>query len=283
MRGQILREKLKGGERVYGTHIASLGNPIAARITAEIELDFIFICTEHMPIDRTEVSMMCQFYSVQGISPMVRIPYPSAHWASMYIDGGAQGIVAPYVESIEQVKELVGAVKYRPIKGKFLNDIMNGRRVPNDKLNEFFKGFNRDLYLIIGIESVEAVNNLESLISINGVDGVFLGPHDITCSMEIPEEYDNPDFIKLIVDVIKRCKKLGVGVGIHNDLNSEKFKPFLDSGANFLLNASDITKMKQKISADLNELRVKFGDKYERNVEKLEEVGSCIKIDKNRQ
>jgi 2-keto-3-deoxy-L-rhamnonate aldolase RhmA len=267
MRGEILREKLRKGERVYGTHVVSLGNPIAAKMTSELELDFVFICTEHMPVDRTEVSMMCQYYSARGISPIVRIPYPSAHWASMNIDCGAQGIVAPYVETKEQVKELVGAVKYRPIKGKFLSDILSGKRKPKDKLANFLKKFNADLYLIIGIESVEAYNALDELLSIEGLDGVFLGPHDMTCSMEIPEEYDNPEFTSLVVDVIKRCRKKGIGVGIHTDYNSEKNRRFSDEGANFIINTADIIKMRQKMSGDMKELRERFGDKYAGNLQ----------------
>ena len=214
MQGAQIREKLLSGDKVYGTHVVSLGNPVTARMITELELDFIFICTEHMPVDRTEVSMMCQYYSERGISPIVRIPYPSARHACMAIDGGAQGIVAPYVETVEQVNELVGAIKYRPVKGEFLDGILSGKRKPTGKLDEFFKRFNKELYLIIGIESVAGIDRLEELIAIDGVDGVFLGPHDITCSMEIPEEYEHPEFVQTITDVIKRCRKAGKGVGI---------------------------------------------------------------------
>ncbi|MFA7257595.1 MAG: aldolase/citrate lyase family protein [Kiritimatiellales bacterium] len=277
MQGAQIREKLLKGQRVYGTHIVSFGNPITTRLAAELELDFIFICTEHMPIDRSEVSLMCQYWATRGISPIVRIPYPSARLAGQFIDGGAQGIVAPYVETVEEVKELAGAVRYRPIKGEFLNGILNGDRKPNDKLSKFFKGFNRDLYLIIGIESVSAINRLEELISIDGVDGVFLGPHDITCSMEIPEEYENPEFVKTVVDVIKRCRKAGKGVGIHMDLALPRAKPFLDAGTNFMLHVADIIKMRQIMSSDLKMLRSGFGDIYTRDAAAVQDAASCIK------
>lgn len=277
MQGGQVREKLLKGERVYGTHIVSFGNPITTRMAAELEFDFIFICTEHMPVDRTEVSLMCQYWATRGISPIVRIPYPSARLASIYIEGGAQGIVAPYVETVAEVKELVGAVRYRPIKGEFLNGILNGTRRPKDKLSEFFKRFNKDLYLIIGIESVAAINRLEELIAIDGVDGVFLGPHDITCSMEIPEEYEHPEFVKTLLDVIKRCRKAGKGVGIHMDLALPRAKPFLDAGMNFMLNLADIVKMRQIMSSDLKMLRSRLGDIYTRDVTAIEDAASCIK------
>jgi 4-hydroxy-2-oxoheptanedioate aldolase len=122
--------------------------------------------------------------------------------------------------------------------------------------------FNRDLYLIVGIESVEAIDNLESLISIEGVDGVFLGPHDITCSMGIPEEYDNPEFIDTIVDVIKRCRARGRGVGIHMDSTLDLCKPFFEAGMNFILNGADETKMIKRIRDEFQLLRQRYGDKF---------------------
>lgn len=141
MNGDRLKHKLRGGGRVYGTHLVSLGNPLCAGWISGLELDFVFICTEHIPIDRTETAAMCKVYGDAGIAPIVRIPFPSPQWANMAIEGGAQGIVAPYVESAEQVRELVGSVKYRPIKGRFLDDILSGRRRPADKLARYMEQF----------------------------------------------------------------------------------------------------------------------------------------------
>ena len=240
MRGKELQQKLRAGEKVYGSHIVGIINPLIPEMYARSGLDFAFICNEHMPLDRSETSLMCKMYASNGVSPMVRIPYPDARLATIAIDGGAEGIVAPYVESPDEVREIIAALKYRPIKGKKLEDICAGREVPGKKLTDFLEKFNEDLYLVVGIESVYAIENLESIISVDGVSCVFLGPHDITCSMGIPVEYSNPDFIKVIVDVVKRCRRLNVGVGIHTNLNNPAFKPFFDAGMNFLLDASDI-------------------------------------------
>ncbi|WP_164821471.1 HpcH/HpaI aldolase family protein [Paenibacillus koleovorans] len=263
MKGKQVKESLVRGDRIYGTHMVSLGNPLSAGWTADLELDFVFICTEHIPIDRTEVAAMCQLYASRGISPMVRIPYPDKYWANMAIEGGAEGIVAPYVETVEQVRDLVGAVKYRPIKGKFLQDLLSGARQPGDKLARYMERFNQDLYVIVGIESEEAIANLEALLSVDGVDGVFLGPHDITCSMGIPEEYDHPDFIAVIVDVVKRCRAMNKGVGIHMDLTHDRCKPFFDAGMNFMLNQADTVKMIHTLKGDFKQLRDKYGDRYQ--------------------
>lgn len=257
MTGSEIRQKLLDGDRVYGTHIVSFGNAVYANMATKLEADFVFICTEHMPVDRAELSTMCHFYAAKGICPIVRVPYPDPYWASMFIDAGAQGIVAPYVETVAQVREIVGVVRYKPLKGKFLQDILDGKRTLQPKMQEYLDRTNSQQFLIIGIESVEAIENLEKLLDNDGVDGVFLGPHDITCSMEIPEEYDNPKYLETIRNVVKRCRKMGKGVGLHGNIPD-----FLDTEMNFMLNQSDISKMTQKLNAEFREFREYYGDVY---------------------
>jgi 4-hydroxy-2-oxoheptanedioate aldolase len=276
MRGELIRRKLRQGGRVYGTHIVSLGNPVDARMRAALEMDFVFICTEHMPLDRTEVSMMCQFYAAHGIAPIVRIPYPEPHWACMALDAGAHGIVAPYVETVAEVRELVGAVRYRPIKGEFLRALLEGRRQPNAKLRAFFKRFNRDRFLIIGVESAAAIERLEELLADDGVDGVFLGPHDITCSLEVPEEYEHPVFVRAVTDAIRRTRRLGRGVGIHLDQTAPVCRPFLKAGVNLILHAADVSLMRNRVNRDFQALRQRFGDVYTPGAGAADGAAQCI-------
>lgn len=263
MTGATIREKLHNGERVYGTHVASLMNPLAAAIATGLELDFAFFCTEHMPIDRTEVGMMCQFYKAHGISPIVRVPDPNPTAISMATDAGAEGIVVPYVETLEEVKRMVAAVKHRPVKGKVRDDALAGITPYPPKLQQFLERFNEHQYLIIGVESVPALERLETLIDGTGVDGVFLGPHDITTSMGIPEEYDNPEFQDAIVDAIQRCRACNVGVGLHFKLlklGEASLRRFLDAGMNWIINGSDVTIMIDTMNAQLGQIRDWAGD-----------------------
>ena len=257
MQGRDIRDKLRSGQCVYGTHIVEAGNPNMLLWELEAGMDFAFICTEHLPVDRKEVSWMCRLIAQQDVSPAVRIPYPSAHWATMMIDGGAQGIVAPYVEKPEQVEELIGAVRYRPIKGVFLEQILTGAREPADKLKTFFDKFSGDLYLIIGVESVHAIENLDRLLAYDEVDGVFLGPHDITCSMEIPEEYENPRFLDTLKDVVRVCREKNKGVGLHCDYRVPLNEQMIDWGMNFILNLSDVTKARNALAEDFEYFRAK--------------------------
>ena len=133
------------------------------------------------------------------------------------------------------------AVRYRPIKGAFLQAFLAVQKQFCDKLTAYMEQYNENLYLVIGVESIPAIENLDALLSVDGVSAVFLGPHDISCSMGIPLEYDNPEFIDTLVNVIRRCREKGVAVGAHIDPTWPHYQPCLEAGMNFILAASDIT------------------------------------------
>ncbi|MBM3854037.1 MAG: aldolase, partial [Verrucomicrobia bacterium] len=122
------RQSLRAGERLFGTLIVS-PSPRWPDVVRGCGLDFVFIDTEHIALDRAELSWMCQTYAALGLPPLVRIPAPDPYAATMVLDGGAAGVIAPYVESAEQVHALRGAVKCRPLKGEKLRHVLAGGRV----------------------------------------------------------------------------------------------------------------------------------------------------------
>ncbi|MDP6451302.1 MAG: aldolase/citrate lyase family protein, partial [Lentisphaeria bacterium] len=123
MTGKELGAALRSGQRVYGTLIVSHSPRWLERID-DAGLDFVFIDTEHVPLDRCDLSWMCTAYQARGLPPVVRVPSPDPYIASTVIDAGACGVIAPYIESVNEVKDLVGAVKLRPIKGRKLADFL---------------------------------------------------------------------------------------------------------------------------------------------------------------
>ena len=236
--GESMRNRLHQGERVYGTHVVYPGGPDTLDQYQKLALDFVFIDTEHTPLNRYDVSFLCRHFAARGISPIVRITWPDGRLAAMALDGGAQGIVAPYVETVEQVKDLVGAVRYRPLKGKLLHEILHRSRHLNPKTQAYVDEYNRDQYLIIGIESVEAYQRLDALLAVPDVDGIFIGPHDLTVSMEIPEEYNHPVYLNTVLDIIKRSREAQRGVGMHlkpTHIDERLFRQMIDHGMNWIL------------------------------------------------
>ncbi|MHC4996396.1 MAG: aldolase/citrate lyase family protein, partial [Planctomycetota bacterium] len=159
-----LRQRLHGGEASFGTLIVST-SPRWLEAVRGSGLDFVFIDTEHVAIDRVELSWMCQAYGAIGLPPLVRIPSPDPYAATMVLDGGAAGVVAPYIETVEQVRDLRGAVKMRPIKGQKLQQMLAGNEV-EPELEAYIQCGAEDRLLIINIESGPAMETLDDILAV---------------------------------------------------------------------------------------------------------------------
>ena len=254
-----LRAALRGGQRVIGPLIVSDSPRWPAQV-AQIGLDFVFIDTEHIAIDRKELSWMCQVYAGLGLPPIVRIPAPDPYAATMALDAGAAGVVAPYVETVDQVQALRGAVKYRPIKGARLDAVLSGRETFEPTLTEYQRTRAAENILVINIESRPAMENLDALLTVEGIDAVLIGPHDLSSSLGVPERYDAPEFDAAVRAIIKRARAHGVGAGIHSWLGVPREIAWAKAGLNFLIHSADIIAMKETLSADVRQLRAAFGD-----------------------
>ena len=208
-----------------------------------------------------QLAWMCQNYQALEIAPIVRIPAPDPYQASIALDGGAAGVVAPYVETVEEVHKLVGAVKFFPLKGKKLNDMLTKTSPPEKKLERYLQKHNEEKSLIVNIESLPAIEALEDILAVEGLDAILVGPHDLSCSLGIPEEYTNPIFLDAIEQIIHKACEQNISVGIHvffPDLDQEI--RWIQAGANFVLHSGDILLFKNALQREIASLRTSVGD-----------------------
>jgi 4-hydroxy-2-oxoheptanedioate aldolase len=260
MKKQLLT-KLKNGNTVYGTCISSVA-PLWSKAALNAGLDFVFLDTEHIPLERMEIAALCQLYSAHGIAPIVRIPSPDPFRACQMIDAGAEGILAPYIEETEQVKELVGALKYRPLKGKRLTEGLENPSLLEPDLASYLANYNQGNICLINIESVPSFEKLDELLSVQGVDAVFVGPHDLSVSLGVPEMYDHPKFEKVVQFIIHKCCEKDVAVGIHFSESPDRQIKWMKEGANIIIHSSDIAIFSQQLSRDINYIKKAKGDQF---------------------
>lgn len=253
-----LASKLANGKTVFGTCIVS-SVPIWAKGIQGLGLDFVFIDTEHIPIDRTELTAMCSVYNAMGLSPIVRIPQPDPYLACMARDAGAVGILAPYVEQVGEVLQMVGATKYRPLKGERLSQVLVGTPALPTVLKEYLHEYNQGSLCLINIESVAAVDNLNTLLAVPGLDGVVIGPHDLSVNMGLPEAYDHPDFEKMVEQIIVMAREAGLAAGIHFPSDPQRQVKWAKIGANIVLHSSDMFLFREKLRDDMAVIKRDLG------------------------
>jgi 4-hydroxy-2-oxoheptanedioate aldolase len=223
-------------------------------------LDFVFLDTEHVPLVRDTLGWMCQAYKAMNMCPIVRIPEPDPYLACMALDGGASGIIAPYVETVEQVRQLRGATKLRPLKGRRLREILESDAPPPDDVRRFMSHYNASNVMILNIESAAALERLDELVSVPDVDGVLVGPHDLSINLGVPEQYDHPKFMDAVSQIIRVSRARNVGAGVHFPHGTEKETQWAKEGANMILHGMDRDLFVASIADAVSRIREAMGD-----------------------
>jgi len=257
MNASELMENLRAGRHVFGTLIVS-PSPRWPEVVRGCGLDFVFIDTEHIALDRAQLSWMCQTYAALGLAPIVRIPAPDPFAATMALDGGAAGVIAPYVENAGQVRALRGAVKLRPIKGQMLQQLLEGQE-SEPHLDAYLRRGAKDRLLIVNIESLPAIAALDEILAVPGLDAVLIGPHDLSCSLGMPEQYDRPEFLAACETIFHKARAAGLGAGIHFWGTVEEQAHFLALGANMLIHSADITLFQKHLRLELDAVKKAAG------------------------
>ncbi len=249
-----LKTALHSGKRVYGMLVAS-PSPRWLDAVESLELDFVFIDTEHIVLDRMLVSWMCHGYGGVGLPTLVRIPSANPVEAQRAIDGGAHGVIVPYVETADQAKQMRGAIRFRPLKGERLVAALEDENSLDPDLRKYLEILNGKLLYVINIESVPAVNRLDEILEVPGLDAILIGPHDLSCSLGIPEQYSHPIFETAVQLIIQKARSYGVGAGVHWQGDPQRIADWINCGLNMIIYSSDLSSMCNKMSHDLIILR----------------------------
>ena len=243
-------------DTLFGTLIVST-SPRWPATVAGLGLDFVFLDTEHIALDRHELSWMCQAYGALGLPPIVRVSSPDPYLATMALDGGAAGIVAPYVETVEQVQALRGAVKCRPIKGRVLEEHLSGKVPFAGDLKEYVQRPGTARSLIVNIESIPAIENLDAILAVPDLDAVLIGPHDLSCNLGVPEQYNHPRFEEACRTIFRKARAVGIGAGVHSFYGdvAQEISWINEVGANLIIHSADIVAFAKGMSADVSRMR----------------------------
>ena len=242
MNGYELKQRMEDGGIVYGTMLSMSRNPRWATPMSNFGLDYVIIDTEHSPRGRDEVADFLAAFNFSGVVPIIRVPIPDSHYITMALDAGAHGILAPYCETVKEAKEVVAAAKWRPLKGAQVRRIVEMGKFPSDATKAYLENRNRNSICIIGVESVPAIENLDNILNVPGIDAIFVGPNDLSISLGIPDQYDHPDYEAALRDVLRICKAHKVPNLFHHQTVDLSTK-WLREGARFVLYSSDARTM----------------------------------------
>jgi len=210
----LFRERIKNNQLMIGSWI-NTGSPIAAELMATAGFNFLTVDVEHSAVDLPQTQGLFQAIRSGNpdCAPLVRLAGNVYAETKRYLDAGAAGVIAPFINTPEQARELVRAVKYPPTGGRGV-----GFCRANDyglHLKESVAVANDQTFVCIQIEHVDALSRIEEILAVDGIDAVMIGPYDLTASMGITAQFDHPDMIAATDRILKACQKHGVIPGIH--------------------------------------------------------------------
>jgi len=251
-----LKQKIKNAELTIGSWI-TLGNTSVAEIMANAGYDWLVVDLEHTTISVEQAGELIRTIELSGISSLVRLTNNDESQIKRMLDAGARGIVVPMVKSASDAKYAVAATRYPPLGNRGVG--LARAQCYGSSFKDYFSwqaDTNDGPIVVVQIEHIDAVNNLKDILSVKGVDAFIIGPYDLSCSMGIPGEFDNPQFTDVMKNIIETGDKLGAVSGIHVvEPDIEKLNNAINEGYKFIAYSVDIRMLDVTARAGIDKKR----------------------------
>ena len=236
-----IMNKLRKGKRVSAAW-AQLGSVFSTEIFAEAGFDVIVIDMEHAPWDLKTAASAMQACKGTGCAPFVRIPWNDMVWCKHALDLGAYGLHIPYISTKKEAEDAVRFCKY-PTDGG-IRGIAGSHRAVNFGLSkkEYYKRADQDIIIMLAIESKEGVENIDEIASVEGVDGIFIGPSDLSTNYGYMVNPNVPEVQKAIHKIEESAKMHGKFLGTIAS-NVEEAQRLYDTGYSIIYFMSDTTSL----------------------------------------
>ena len=244
---------LKEGRHQLGIWNSISGSTVPEAMAA-VGFDWVLIDTEHAMTEAHQVQPALQ--AIAGypeVSAIVRPVSNDPAYIKRYLDMGAQTLMIPYVQNVEEARAAVTAMRYPPNGMRGMAGAVRAGRF--GLIPDYLKRAEEELCLIVQVETIQAMEQLEDIASVDGVDGVFIGPADLSGSMGHPGDQGHPEVIAAIEDAFTRLKAIGVPSGILT-LNEDFARRLMELGAGFTAVGLDLTSMMR----DVRGLKARFSD-----------------------
>ncbi len=216
---------------------STLSSNYSVEVLAGAGFDWILLDTEHSPSDLENLLTQLQAAAPYPSHPVVRVPWNDMVTIKRVLDIGAQSLLIPYVSTAE---EAVAAVAYTRYPPKGVRGVAGTTRATRfGRVKDYAKRAHEEICVLVQVETRKAIDNIEAIAAVEGVDGVFIGPADLHASLGYMGEIANPKVMPLIDEAIRRIRKCGKAPGILT-ANEELAKRQLASGALFVAVGNDI-------------------------------------------
>jgi 4-hydroxy-2-oxoheptanedioate aldolase len=215
MKTNTVRAKLKKGEAAIGTWL-TLASPTAAHLMAHVGFDWLTVELEHSPTSFETAANCYPIIASGGCVPLTRVPINSVENIKRVLDNGSWGVIVPLVNSRAEAEAVVDAARYAPIGKRTIGGQTHAAIFGCDTAT-YYKKANDELLVVVMAEHVDAIEKADEILSVPGIDCVFIGPNDLSNSLGMPPVFDSDDkrFTDAVDHILKTARKHKVAAGIH--------------------------------------------------------------------
>jgi len=258
MKKNIVREKLARGDTSVGTWL-NLAEPAAAQLMARTGFDWLTVELEHSHTSLEDAARSFAIIAAWGCVPLARLPINSAENIKRVLDTGAWGVIVPLVNSRAECEAVVRAARYRPVGQRTIGGQLGPANFATDAATYFAKA-NNEILVVVMAETAEAVANIDDILSVPGIDAVFVGPNDLHASLGVAPAFDSdlPAFNDALARILASAKKHGVAPGIHV-ADAAQAKRRMAEGWQFIAITSEVGMMLAKAAEIVKDLGLGTG------------------------
>jgi 2-dehydro-3-deoxyglucarate aldolase len=228
----VLKEKLSKNKLTIGSWI-TIGHPSVVEIMASAGFEWLVIDMEHTSISLETAQILTTTIQANKMQALVRVSKNEEVIIKRVMDCGADGVIVPMINSKAEAEKAVSYVKYPPY-GRRGVGLYRAQKY-GIGFNEYKKWVKESSVIIAQVEHIDAVENIEGILQTKGVDGIIIGPYDLSASMGYPGEYNRSDVKNAVKKVKQACKKFNKPYGFHViDSDPDKLMEKVDDGCVFL-------------------------------------------------
>lgn len=205
-------EKMKQDERPLGTFLV-MATQSHVECLGDVGLDYVIIDTEHGPFDTENMINLIRGAESANLTPFVRVANADHKEIQRCLDQGAKGLIIPMLNNIDDFKRVIDFSKYTPIGKRGFAGVRSNAYGYHENIGkdikDFMKKCNEDVLVLPQCETVDALENIEQILDLEGIDGIFVGPFDLSISLGIPVQFEHPRFKAAMDRILSACESAG--------------------------------------------------------------------------
>jgi 2-keto-3-deoxy-L-rhamnonate aldolase RhmA len=253
------KQLLRQGACAYGMSVHDIRGISIPHVFAQIGYDNLFFDMEHSPDGFGPLCDMMWSCRRSGITPIVRVADPERFFLSRCLDAGAQGVIVPRVETVEQVDAIVSYCRYAPVGTRGI--ALGGRHMdylPPGDWHETMREANEQVFVGIMIETPQGLEAVEAIAARPGIDNLFIGPADLSHAVGTPGDLLSPAMDAAIARIVTAAKKNGLTLGIQG-VNAELSTHWMKMGVRYFLLGNVMIMMRQASLQAITQLKAAIG------------------------